>query len=34
MFTWLRRHLRDNNGDANVSRMTMIAIVFVVAQSY
>lgn len=30
MFTWLKRHLRDNRGDANVSRMTMIAIVFVV----
>lgn len=30
MFTYLRRHLRNNRGDANVSRMTMIAIVFVV----
>ncbi len=30
MFTDLRRHLRDNKGDANVSKTTMIAIVFVV----
>ena len=30
MFTWLKRHLRNNRGDANVSKTTMIAIVFVV----
>ena len=30
MFTYLKRHLRNNRGNANVSRMTMIAVVFVV----
>ena len=30
MLKWLKRHLRDNKGDANVSKTTVIAIVFVV----
>lgn len=30
MLKYLKQHLRDNKGDANVSKMTLIAIVFVV----